>query len=296
MSLLGMLLFLSILGKEGQCQKEDSFSSSNNVYSALSDDACSAPSHKHEVLNLKQLSSVLKITDFQLPDEEFGRLKLEKLKSYSAKPVEPFGSKVYGDRHLKEGKCLVLEELTPKQIDVEIEDLGEELIVLPGKTHPKILKLKSQPQQKGLSSSILLFTPLNTITPDDSKRPTADVCSPAFPIIGTTPDLGPQAHKVSVEVVRLTCSSPPLSHGKSSESQQCYNCTSPPKLDGILHVSGREGQSKCDCDSGPQATHLPTESFAFKEDQLCGNICLEPWKYSIEQVQSTSFVTFSLKE
>ncbi|XP_035877271.1 partner and localizer of BRCA2 isoform X3 [Phyllostomus discolor] len=280
-----------IHGKEGHCQKEDSFSSSNNVYSALGNDACSAPSHKHEVLNLKQLSSVLKITDFQLPDEEFGCLKLEKLKTYSAKPVEPFGSKVYGDKHLKEGKRIVLEELTPKQIDVEMEDLGEKLIVLPGKTHPKIPKLKSQPQQKGLSSSMLLFTPLNTITPDDDKRPTADVCSPAFPIIGTTPDLGSQAHKVTVEVVRLTCASPLLSYGKTSESQQCHNCTSPPKLDGMLYVSGREGQPKCNCDSGPQATPLPTESFTFQEDQLCGNICLEPWKHSIEQTEITDVPT-----
>ncbi|KAM5329538.1 partner and localizer of BRCA2 isoform 2-T2 [Glossophaga mutica] len=280
-----------IHGKEGHCQKEDSFSSSNNVCSALGNDACSTPSHKHEMLNLKQLSSILKITDFQLPDEEFGPLKLEKLKSYSEKPVEPFGLKVYGDRHLKEGKCIVLEELTPKQIDTEMEDLGEELIVLPEKTHLKIPKLKSQPKQKGLSSSILLFTPLNTITHEGDNRPTADVCSPAFPIIGTTPDLGPQAHKVSVEVVRQTCSSPPLSHGKTSESQQCHSCTSPPKLDGIFHVSGREGQPKCDCDCGPQATPLPTESFTFKEDQLCGNLCLEPWKHSIEQTEITDVPT-----
>ncbi|XP_036926549.1 partner and localizer of BRCA2 isoform X2 [Sturnira hondurensis] len=265
-----------IHGKECHCQKEDSFSSSNNVHSALGDDACSAPSHKHEMLSLKQLSSILKITDFQLPDEEFGPLKLEKLKSYSEKPVEPFGTKVYRDRCLKEGKCIM-------------EDLGEKLIVLPGKTHPEIPKLKSQPQQKGLSSSILLFTPLNTITPDHDNRPTADVCSPAFPIIGTTPDLGPQAHKVSVEVVKLTCSSSRLSHGKTSESQQCHHCTSPPKLDGILPVSGR-GQPKCDCDSGPQGTPLPTESFTFKEDQLCGNICLEPWK-PIEQTEITDVPT-----
>ncbi|XP_045051283.2 partner and localizer of BRCA2 isoform X2 [Desmodus rotundus] len=275
-----------IHGKEGHCQKEDFFSSSNNVYSALGVDACSAPSHKHEMLSLKQLSSFLKITDFQLPDEEFGPLKLEKLKSYSEKPVEPFGSKVYGDRRLKEGQCIVLEEPTPKQIDVEMEDLGKELIVLPEKTHPKIPNRKSLLQQKGLSSSILLFTPLNTITPDDDDRPTADVCSPAFPIIGTTPALGPQAHKMSVEV-GLTCSSPLLSHGKTSESQECHSCTSPPKLDGILHVSGREGQPECGCDSGPQGTPLPTESFTFKEDQLCGNVCLEPWKHSIEQTEIT---------
>ncbi|XP_054436924.1 partner and localizer of BRCA2 isoform X2 [Pteronotus mesoamericanus] len=276
-----------VKGKEGHCQKEDYFSSSNNAYLALGSDAFSAPSHKNEMLSLKQLSSFLKITDFQLPDEEFGPLKLEKLKSYSEKPIEPFGSKVYGDRHLKEGKCIVLEELTPKQTNIEMEDLGEELIVLPGKAHPKIPNLKSQAQQKGLSSSILLFTPLNTITPEDNDKVTSDVCSPAFPIIGTTPALGPQACKVSVEVTGLSCSSPQLSHGKTSESHQCDSCTSPPKFDGILHVSGRKGQLDYDCDSDPQATPLPTESFTFKEDQLCGNTSLESWKHSIEQTEIT---------
>lgn len=292
-----LLLFLSILGKEGHCQKEDFFSI-NNAYLALGVNASSAPSHKNEMPSLKQLSSFLKITDFQLPDEDFGSLKLEKLKFSSEKLIEPFRSNMYGERHLKEGNCLVLEELTPKQIHMEMKDLGGELIVLPGKAPPEMPKRKSQPGHKGISSSTLLFTPINTVTPDGNGRPTADMYSPAFPILGSTPALASPTHtdKVSAEVVELTCSSPQLSSGKASDSKQGHSCTSQPKLDGSLHVTGRKEQPDCAYDSGPQTTPIPTESCPSKENRLCGSTCLDSWKHSIEQVQSASIVTFSLKE
>lgn len=293
-----LLLFLSILGKEGHCQKEDFFSSINSAYLALGGNASSAPSHKDEMLSLKQLSSFLKITDFQLPDEDFGSLKLEKLKFCSEKLIEPFGPNVCGERHLQEGSYLDLEELTPKQIHMEMEDLEEELIVLPAKATPKTPKLESQPGQRGLSSSTLLFTPVNTVTPDGNGQPTAEACSPAFPVLGTTPALGSPTHcdKVSAEVVELTCSSPQLSPGKAGESRQCHSGTSQPKSDDSPRVTGRKGQSDSAHDSGPQATPFSTESFPSKENPLCGSKCLDSWKHSIEQVQSASFVTFSLKE
>nr|KAF6490501.1 partner and localizer of BRCA2 [Molossus molossus] len=226
------------------------------------------------------------IHDFQLPDENFGPLKVEKLKTGSENLIEPFGSKLYGESHLKEGNYIVLEELTPKQINLEMEDLGEELIVPPGNAHPQIPKLRSQPQQKGLSSCTLLFTPLNTFAPDGDDR-TTGVCSPAFPVLGTTPALGSQAHcdPVPAEVVGPTCSSPRLSHGKASGSKQCDSCTIHPELDGSLHVSGKNGLPYCDCGSGPQATPPLSKSSPLKENQLCGNTCLDSWKDSLKQTE-----------
>ncbi|XP_069342050.1 partner and localizer of BRCA2 isoform X7 [Eulemur rufifrons] len=279
--------------KEGHRQKEDFLCSSDNAYLALDDDAFSVHFHKNKMLSLKQLSSFLNITDFQLPDEDFGPLKLEKLKSCSERLMEPFESSIYEERHLKEENCVTVpEELICKQIDTEIEDLEEELTVLPGKSHPKMSDLKSQPTNKGLSSSILLFTPLNTVAPDESDRPTADMCSPAFPILGTTPAFGSQAcyEKVSTEGVGQTCSTPQLSLLKDTvslagDSKQFDSSTSPPKLDTSLHVSGRKRQPACDCDSGPQTTPLPVESFTFKENQLCGNTCQELCKHSTEQTE-----------
>ncbi|XP_059933734.1 partner and localizer of BRCA2 isoform X2 [Mesoplodon densirostris] len=276
--------------KEGHCHKDDSLSYSNYVYLPLDDDAFSSPVRKSEMLNLKHLSPFLKITDFQLPDEDFGPLKLEKLKSCSEKLMEPFGSKIYGEGHLKGGNCVAVEEPTPKQITIEKEDGKEELIILPGKAHPKMPSQKSQPQAKGLSSSILLFTPVNTVVSHDNDRPTADLCSPAFPVLGSTPAFGSQAHgeKVSAEVVGQACSTAQLSHLKATVSLASDHKqfrSSPPKLDSSLHVAGREGQPSRDCDSGPQATPLPIESSTYKENQLRGNTCQESRKHSTEQTE-----------
>ncbi|XP_037363311.1 partner and localizer of BRCA2 isoform X2 [Talpa occidentalis] len=226
------------------------------------------------------------IHDFQLPDEDFGLLKLEKLKSCPEKLMEPFESKMYQERHLKESSYVDLEEFSPKQIDTEMEDLEEELAVPPRKAHLNMPNLKSKPQDKGLSSSILLFTPVNTVAADDEGRPTADVCSPAFPVLGTTPAFVSQAYsgKASAEVGK-SCSQ--LSHLKatvSRDGKQCNNWASPPKSD-CLPVSGGRGQPANDCDSGLQVTPLPTDSFALKENQGCGNTCLESWKQSIEQTE-----------
>uniref|UniRef100_A0A452RQM3 Partner and localizer of BRCA2 n=1 Tax=Ursus americanus TaxID=9643 RepID=A0A452RQM3_URSAM len=280
-------------GKEDHCHKEDSLSSGNNAYLALDSAVFRASFQENEMLSLKQLSSFLKITDFQLPDEVFGPLKLEKLKSCSEKPVEPFVANMFGQKHLKEGNCSVLEELTPPQIDIEMEDLEEEIRFLPRKAQPKTSNLTSRSQKKGLSSSILLFTPLNTGAPEDNNRTTANLCSPAFPILGTTPAFGSQAHcdKVSAEAVGPTCSTPPLPHLKDSDQKQRDGWASPSKSDGSLVVSGREGQPSCDSDSRPQAAPLPTESESLKDSQLCGNAQPESWKQFPEQTEAADLPT-----
>ncbi|XP_006942297.2 partner and localizer of BRCA2 isoform X2 [Felis catus] len=242
---------------------------------------------KEEVALNKEQNGKAIIHDFQLPDEDFGPLKLKKLKSQSEKSVEPFVSKMYGDKLLKEGNCVVLEEMTPTQIDIEMEDLEEEILVLSGKAQPKTPNPTSQPQKKGLSSSIVLFTPFNTVTPEDDDRLTADVCSPAFPILGTTPAFASQARceRVSTEVVGSTCSVPQLPHLKDCDRKQGDGWASPSKSDGSPVVSGREGQPSCDSDSGSQAKLLPTESVTSEENQLCGNMHVESWKQSTEQTE-----------
>ncbi|XP_061257411.1 partner and localizer of BRCA2 isoform X2 [Bos javanicus] len=276
-----------IKGKEGHCQKEDFLCYSNYVYFSSDDDAFSAPFRKNRMLSLKHLSSFLKITDFQLPDEDFGSLKLEKLKSCSKKLMETFGSKVHGEGHLKGESYIVVEEPSPKQSNIEKEGMEEELITLPGKAHPKMPSQRSQPRGKDLSSSILLFTPLNSVASDDNDRLTAELCSPAFPILGATPAFGSQAHreKVSAEVVGQTCSPPRLSHLKATVSlagnrKQGNSWSRPSKLDSSQHVAGRAGQPSCDPDSGPQATTLPTESFTYEASQL-----QESQRHSAEQTE-----------
>uniref|UniRef100_A0A8C9PE29 Partner and localizer of BRCA2 n=1 Tax=Spermophilus dauricus TaxID=99837 RepID=A0A8C9PE29_SPEDA len=232
------------------------------------------------------------LSNFQLPEDDFGPLMLEKLKSCSEKLIEPLESKMCGERYL------VLEELSPKQIDAEMEDSEEDLIAILRKAHRQIPNLKHQPTNKGLSSSMILFTPLNTSASDDNSTPPVDLCSSALPMLGTTPALGSQAYceKSSAKVIGQTCSTSQLSTPEdtvslTSDSKQYDSFTNSPKLGTSLHVSGRQEQPAHDHDSGLQATPLPTESFTFRENQLCGNRCLELHKHSIEQTKVADLPT-----
>lgn len=232
--------------------------------------------------------SSFNITDFELPDEEFGPLKLEKLKSYSEKLIESSDSKNYGERLPREGNCATLEEL---QIDSEMEDLEEKLMAPSAEAQHPGPTLKRQQRTKGISSSIVLFTPTDTAASNHSARSSAYPSSPAFPILGKTPAFASQAtsENVAAEVGQTCPTSQPSHFGDTSSlanNKQCNSSASSPKLDTNLHVSGRQGQPACDSDSGPQATPLPIESFTFRENQLCGNACLELHEHSIEQVQS----------
>uniref|UniRef100_A0A8C8URL1 Partner and localizer of BRCA2 n=1 Tax=Peromyscus maniculatus bairdii TaxID=230844 RepID=A0A8C8URL1_PERMB len=229
------------------------------------------------------------INDFELPDEEFGPLKLEKLKSYSEKLIESSDSKNYGERLPREGNCATLEEL---QIDSEMEDLEEKLMAPSVEAQHPGPTLKRQQRTKGISSSIVLFTPTDTAASNHSARSSAYPSSPAFPILGKTPAFASQAtsENVAAEVGQTCPTSQPSHFGDTSSlanNKQCNSSASSPKLDTNLHVSGRQGQPACDSDSGPQATPLPIESFTFRENQLCGNACLELHEHSIEQTEIT---------
>ncbi|KAM4829924.1 partner and localizer of BRCA2 isoform 2-T2 [Thomomys bottae] len=156
---------------------------------------------------------------------------------------------------------------------------------------------KSQTPPKGLSSSMLLFTPLNTTAAaagDESTRPATDPCSPTFPTLGTTPAFNSQAsHEgMSVQLDESACSLPHLSQLEDTvslprASKQLDNTADPLKLDTSLHEPGRRGPSACHHDSGPQATPAPTESFTFRENQLCGNACLALHEHSTDQTETT---------
>ncbi|XP_069860427.1 partner and localizer of BRCA2 isoform X1 [Dipodomys merriami] len=226
------------------------------------------------------------IHDFQLPDEDFGPLKLEKLK-FSEKPIQPLESKTFAKKFLKEQRI-------PQCIAAEVKELEEPTFV-PGRAHPQTPSPESQTPRKGLSSSMVLFTPLNTaaVAGDESTRPASDLCSPAFPTLGTTPASSSQAscEGMSAQVDGPACSLPHLSPLEDTVSlarapKHLDSTADPLKLDTSLHVPGRRGQSACDRDSGPQATPAPTESFPFRENQLCGNSCLALPEHSTEQPET----------
>ncbi|XP_058536634.1 partner and localizer of BRCA2 isoform X1 [Ochotona princeps] len=217
----------------------------------------------------------------ELPAEDFGCLQLENLKLCSEATREPFESKLCRERLFKEDNCL-MKELTPKAIDTEMEDVQEEHGLF-GKAHPSKPRLQNQNSRKGLSSSILLFTPSDTAEPDAPDSSAAHVCSPVLPMLGTTPAFGsqPYCEKMSTEGVGQTCSPPQFSQLKGpvsleGDSKQC---------DSSPCVSGRQGQPTWGCDAGPLATPPPMESLTVREDPLCGDPCLESHTHLVEQTE-----------
>ncbi|XP_074178954.1 partner and localizer of BRCA2 isoform X2 [Rhinolophus sinicus] len=283
---------IMIHGKDSHCRKEDPLSSSEDAHVALDEDVGSAPAPENKKLSWKPLSSFPRITDFQLPEEDFGPLKLEKLKSCSGKPSAPSGSRRSRWRHREDGNYVTVQELTPRPAARHMEDLGEQLTLRPGQACRQVPEPGRQRTRKGLSSPTFLFTPSATLVPDDKDTPTADACSPALPLVGTTPAPGSQAPwaAVSAELVAHTCSPAPLSPlqapvSLAGDRNPCASRTRPLRSDGSLHVSG---QPSWDCDSGPQATPLLTESFTFEENQLCADTRLEPWRRPTKQNPSGS--------
>uniref|UniRef100_A0A4X2L043 Partner and localiser of BRCA2 WD40 domain-containing protein n=1 Tax=Vombatus ursinus TaxID=29139 RepID=A0A4X2L043_VOMUR len=234
---------------------------------------------KNEMLGFEKLSSCINITDFDLPDEDFGFLKLEKLKSYSAKQIEPFDSGD-GGKKCNDGDGLILEELVPKKIVTEKKNLAEDIITGTRNSQPK--KPKSIPQ------NMLLFTPSSTNLPATNNQLEADVCSPIFPIVGATPVFGSQIHSgnVATEITGPTFCTPRHPYLKKPDSltgdNQCNNLPSALKLDANMHSLGREikkqpdqivpsSERKFDSDGGSQETLPPIDSITFKERPLLGS-------------------------
>ncbi|XP_060028777.1 partner and localizer of BRCA2 isoform X3 [Erinaceus europaeus] len=277
-----------IHGKEVCGPKEDSCPPSSNTYVRLGHDAPKAPFPMEEMLTSKQLASFLKITAFELPDEDFGSLKLEKLKSCSEKPVEPFGSKTQRERHLREGKHIIFKELSSEQVDRKMADLDEEHVPQSRKTHLKPSTLNSQLQKKGLSSSILLFTPMNTPAADNSDIVTAVGGSPTFPILGTTPavDSQPNCEQGSAEAVGQACPAPWLSPLKATRDPAGW--ASQASLDSSRCYLMSGGRRQPPCDANPQATLQPSGSCTLRENQLCGHTGRESRDRPLEQNPSGS--------
>lgn len=293
------LSLLSILGEEICRQKGDPLPCSDHAASASDGDEFRVPSPKDAVLTSKQLSSLLKITDFQLPDEDFGPLKLEKLQSCSEGPSEPLRSRTAGGRQRRVGRRAAAERLAPERIGLDTGDWEEGPAAPPGQAQPDVPGRTCQAQE-GLSSSVVLLTPVSTVTPGEDDRPVADACSPAFPVLGTTPAPGSPVHCAtgSAAVAGNPRSTPPLCHSRATVSlagdrRPCDARSSPLKSESSPHAPGRPSRG---CASAPRTAPPPTESLTFRDSQCSGHARLEPRRHSVPQVYSASLVTCPLKE
>ncbi|XP_029432403.1 partner and localizer of BRCA2 isoform X2 [Rhinatrema bivittatum] len=136
-----------------------------------------SPFHVH-----KEMFQSLDITDFHLPDDEFGFLKLEKLKSPLLAHVEPYVLVPLRDEHLAPGSRKLLNAKS------RIQEDG--VLAPPGNSLPQTSNVGNQEplRKKEFPPSALLSTPACTISLHGAGSQLAiDTHVPAFPFLGLTP-------------------------------------------------------------------------------------------------------------
>ncbi|NXH21914.1 PALB2 protein, partial [Bucco capensis] len=130
------------------------------------------------------LLPMLAITEFHLPDEEFGPLKLEKLESSPLKDLEAFVPSVLADGVASEDAHRVTAEEQPLQTHL-LSPFKHEMPGLPPGERPAA--------RKELSSHELLFTPLGTVLAASPTQPGSQIASSLFPVVGASPAVLPPA-------------------------------------------------------------------------------------------------------
>ncbi|NWH98844.1 PALB2 protein, partial [Tichodroma muraria] len=134
--------------------------------------------------SLQWLVSKLGIRDFHLPNEEFGVLKLEKLKSSPVNDLEDFVS----------GSGVAPEDTPDEQRKPKEKSLISNLIS-PSKTGlPELPCMESPISKKELSTHELLFTPKGTVLAEALTHPESQISSSIFPAVGATPGVLPSVH------------------------------------------------------------------------------------------------------
>ncbi|NXH40741.1 PALB2 protein, partial [Dicaeum eximium] len=126
----------------------------------------------------------LGIRDFHLPNEEFGVLKLEKLKSSPVNDLEDFVS----------GDGVAPEDTPDAQMKPKEKSLRSNLIS-PSKTRlPELPCMESLTSKKEISTHELLFTPMRTVLAEAPTHPESEISSSVFPAVGATPGVLPSVH------------------------------------------------------------------------------------------------------
>ncbi|NWH91130.1 PALB2 protein, partial [Aegithalos caudatus] len=135
--------------------------------------------------SLQWLIPKLGIKDFHLPNEDFGVLKLEKLKSSPVNDLEDF---VSGDSVAPEDNTLDA-QMKPKEKSLRSN------LILPSKSGlPELPCMESPNSKKKLSTHEFLFTPMGTVLAEAPTHPESQISLSVFPAVGATPGVLPSVH------------------------------------------------------------------------------------------------------
>ncbi|NXL60610.1 PALB2 protein, partial [Chordeiles acutipennis] len=188
---------------------------------AMDPDTCSS---LFSFRSLQWLAPRLGIREFHLPDEEFGRLKLEKLESSPVNDLEVFVPHVFGD-------AAAPEDTQDAQMNPEEESLKSNLILPFRNELPRLPQVGSPASQRELSTHELLFTPTGTVLPGAPTQPESQISSSLFPVVGATPAVLPSVRSEvlpSTPPVPPSQASPPSSKGASvQDGGECRDSAVP---------------------------------------------------------------------
>ncbi|XP_040445227.1 partner and localizer of BRCA2 [Falco naumanni] len=134
--------------------------------------------------NLQWLAPQLGVRDFDLPDEEFGLLKLEKLESSPMNDLEVFVPSVFGDG-------VASEDTQDAQMNPEGKCLKSNLILTFKNGLPKLPHIERPDSKKAISTHELLLTPMGAVLAGAPTQPESQISSSVFPVVGATPAVLP---------------------------------------------------------------------------------------------------------
>ncbi|XP_030339127.1 partner and localizer of BRCA2 isoform X2 [Strigops habroptila] len=221
------------------------------------------------------LAPRLGVTDFHLPDEEFGLLKLDKLESSPVNDLEVFVPSVFGDGVASEDTQSA--QMTPE------EKSHRSHLISPFKTGlPKSPHAESPVSKKELSTHELLLTPLGTVLAGAPTQPGSQISSCVFPAVGATPAVLPEVHS---EVSPKTPSIPPSLHSSNRASSQgvqdggCKDSAIPLHLDHCGAGSAREEEE--------QGAAFPVEAERSPSNNCDEAVALEKHQHSESKQQGS---------
>ncbi|NXP14470.1 PALB2 protein, partial [Thinocorus orbignyianus] len=227
--------------------------------------------------SLRWLVPKLGIRDFNLPDEEFGLLKLEKLESSPVNDLEVFVPSVFGcDGAASEGTQDV-------EMNSEEKGLKSNLISPVKNGSPKLPHGESPASKKELSTHALFFTPTGTVLGRAPTQPESPNSSYVFPVVGATPAVLPS---VCSEVFPNTPSEAPLqaslhpSKGASTQvvdDGECKDSAVPLHSDSCGAGSARKEEEK--------SIELHLEAERVLHDKSDETVALEKYQQSESKQQ-----------
>ncbi|NWR97139.1 PALB2 protein, partial [Motacilla alba] len=175
----------ALLSNENQSEKENC--DANLERSSSDERRLSDPDTRGSLFSFRSLQWLvpkLGIRDFHLPNEEFGVLKLEKLKSSPVNDLEDFVP----------GEGVAPEDTPDAQLKPK-EKSRRSNLNSPSKTGlPELPCMESLISKKELSTHELLFTPMGTVLAEAPTHPESEISSSVFPAVGATPGVLPSVH------------------------------------------------------------------------------------------------------